>query len=64
MTFSTPEGSRTSLRESVRGLHYFSKSSCAALRLDLDDILPMFLYVYRLMLCNFLFENLDQVSRI
>lgn len=25
---------------------------------------PMFLYVYRLMVCNFLFSNLDQVSRI
>lgn len=36
-------------------------------RIELDDIqyhVPMLLYVYRLMVCNFLFENLDQVSRI
>ena len=36
-------------------------------RLNLDDMIlnvPMVLYVYRLMVCNFLFDNLDQVYRI
>jgi hypothetical protein len=36
-------------------------------RIDLDDIqyhVPILLDYYRLMVCNFLFENLDQVSPI
>ncbi|CDP17431.1 unnamed protein product [Coffea canephora] len=44
-----------------------NSASTPALCLDLDDIqyhVPMFLYVYRLMVCNFLFSNLDQVSSI
>jgi hypothetical protein len=69
MSFSIPEGSRTSLRESIGGAGSFIilVKVEPALRLDLDDIqyhVPMFLYYYRLMVCNFLFENLDQVSRI
>jgi hypothetical protein len=39
----------------------------SALRLDLDYIqyyVPMFLYVYWLMLCNFLLDNADRVCRI